>query len=101
MYNFRRRRTEKVVTSEKIKTALKSVNKATKIASTTMIYHQAYLEKSAAENNWDLTPIAARLTKQLAADSSDENSEDEILKNHKVSKDRYKQLMKGIVDLIY
>ena len=64
-----------------------------------MIYHQAFLEKLAEEKNWDLTPFTAKLTKQLDVDSSDDNSDDETMNNHKVSKDTYKKLMKGIVKI--
>ena len=79
---------------DQIKSAIKSVKKATKVASNAMMYHQAYVEKSAAEKNWDLKPYYDKISKNVD-DSSDE-SEDEIPKNLKVSKETYLRLMKGI-----
>ena len=57
-----------------------------------MVYHQAFLEKSAEDNNWNLDPYCQRIQKRMQEQDS---SDDEDL-NLKVSKEKYKQLMEGI-----
>ena len=78
---------------EKLRKALKSVKKATKVASTALIYHQAYLEKSAESNNWDLKPFAQKIMQNYSDDISD--TDDDYPANMKVSKEKYKKLMEG------
>ena len=72
------------------------MRKATKVASNAMIYHQAFVEKSAMENNWDLGPITRRIAQAAGPETSDESSDEDDAKNLKVSKERRKQLMEGM-----
>ena len=71
------------------------MRKATKVASNAMIYHQAFVEKSAMERNWDLGPITRRIAQQAGPDTSDESSDEEKTKV-KLSKEKIKKLMEGI-----
>ena len=77
-----------------MKSALKSVKKASKLASSVMVYHQAYLECSAQDNKWDLTPFCQKIMKNFSDDSSD--SDEDYPPNLKVSKATYKWLREGM-----
>ena len=93
-FHFRRKRTDRI-DADDIRSAIKSVKKASKVTSNAMIYHQAYLQQSAISNNWDLGPLQKKIREGLANDSSDD-TDDETEANLKVSKEEYKRLMEGI-----
>ena len=74
------------------------MKKASKVTSNVMIYHQAYLEQSTISNNWNLAPIRQRIAAGIANDSTDDESDDDMPPNLKVSKEEYKRLMEGMND---
>ena len=71
------------------------MKRAGKAASNAMVYHQAYLERSAEDNNWDLGPITKKINRNLGQDSSEEESDNDYPKTSKVSRERFNQLMEG------
>ena len=62
-----------------------------------MVYHQAFLERSAIDNKWNLGPIAKRISVNFKDDSSDDSmDEEDAPKDMKVSKETFKELTEGI-----